>query len=59
VVGERLYFGTSNGTLHSVNRVNGQGEWSLELGSPLTAPITFASGILYARTEDGTLHKIR
>ena len=58
VVGERLYFGTSDGTLYSVDRINGQEEWSLELGSPLSAPVTFASGVLYARTEDGRLHQI-
>lgn len=58
-IGERLYFGTSNGTVHSIDRNNGQEEWALELGSPLSAPLTFASGFLYARTEDGKLHKIR
>ena len=49
VVGERLY---------SVHRINGQEEWSLGLGSPLSAPVTFASGVLYARTADGRLHQI-
>ena len=59
VIGRSLYFGTADGVLYAVDRFSGQAEWSIKLEASLSAPLSFASGSLYAHTTDGRLNIIR
>ena len=59
VIGQSLYFGTADGALYAVNRFSGQTEWNIMLDAPMSGPLSFASGRLYAHTTDGRLNIIR
>ena len=55
VLGNVVYFGTKSGIVHALDRHSGDEIWSLDLESPITLPITYGSGKLLVRTDDGNL----
>ena len=55
VLGDVVYFGTTNGIVHALDRHSGNEIWSLDLESPITLPITYGSEKLLVRTDDGNL----
>lgn len=59
VIGRILFFGTADGALYAVDRFSGQTEWKIILDHPLSGPLSFAAGSLYAYTTDGRLNIIR
>lgn len=59
VVGDTLLAGFADGNIYALDRRSGQPQWSLTLDAPLTAPLSYADGQLYARTTTGHLHLIR
>ncbi len=58
VAGETIYFGTTDGVMHAVDRRTGQELWNLSLGSPITLAQALADGKLFVRTDDGRVHAI-
>ena len=59
VVGDLLLVAHEDGTLRAINRFSREEAWAVSLGSPPVAPLSYASGSVYAHTQDGKLHGIR
>ena len=56
VVGKRVYFGSTGGTLHVVTLDAGKELQALELGQGITASPAVANGRLVIGTTDGLLY---
>ena len=59
VAGDLLMVAHANGSIHAINRFSQEKVWSLSLGSPPAAPLSYADGTVYVHTQDGRLHAIR
>jgi len=55
ILGDIIYFGTSKGIVHALDRHSGNEIWNLDLESPITLPITYGSETLFVRTGNGNL----
>ncbi len=56
IVGTRVYFGSSGGTLYVVDLAKGKEVQSLPLGDRITASPAVAHGCLVIGTTDGLLY---
>ncbi len=57
VVGGLVYIGSSDG-LYALNAVSGIQQWSFHTGGRITSSLAVAKGIIYVRSDDGTLYAL-
>ena len=59
VVKDRVIFGDDAGNVYSLNRITGEPEWTLNLGSPVRIAPIISGDLLVVRTLDGRIHGIK
>ena len=55
VVGERVFFGSADGTLYEVGLADGKKRWSYPTGAPILSSPAVANGCLYVASQDGVV----
>ena len=59
VVGDSVYYGTSDGNVHVVDRHKGTSKSVLHVGSPVAGQLVVASGTLFVSSTDGVLYALK
>lgn len=58
VVGDAVYFGSSDNNLYSVNRADGSLRWKFATKGAVNSSPAFADGIVYANSVDGQFYAV-
>ncbi len=58
VIKDHVIVGDESGALHSLDRLTGQENWSMNLGGPIVIPPIVSNGLLIVRTADGNVYGI-
>ena len=57
-VGDAVYFGSTDGSVYSVNRADGSLRWKFATGGPVNSSPAFAKGAVFAGSVDGKFYAI-
>ena len=57
-VGEAVYFGSTDGSVYSVNRADGSLRWKFATRGPVNSSPAFANGAVFAGSVDGRFYAI-
>lgn len=58
IVGERIYVGTEDGTLHCLDVASGAEIWKFETGYSISAAPAVGDGMVYLSSNDGILYAV-
>lgn len=59
LVGDKLYFGASDGCLYAIDCSTGSFIWSISLGAPILSSVAVSDGSLFVNDLGGTLYKLK
>ena len=57
-VKDAVYFGSTDGSLYSVNRADGSLRWTFATRGPVTSSPAFANGVVFAGSVDGRFYAV-
>ena len=58
VVGEAVYVGSTDGSLHAVNRPDGTQRWKFDTRGPVSSSPAYHDGLVYVASVDGNLYAV-